>query len=495
MAFTIEVERKERAEEFSFGDLELCHQECYGGEVVQEFDDDHGSWRCECTRCGCEIFRLSPKETILITQTAIDGQERKFDSGPYSPIVYVVQRGKVENLSPRLASASPNRDKQIKTEPEGLVLLEKEVGTMGNVSKWVTRKEAKWRDLLHSTTERRLVTIASGSPIEVIPLRDYRVPSFFFRRYDYLVFVNMGPKQVSVSMEGNAGTSDGVAVKGRVSVQVIIRNEESYIKRMAADPDEEERLLRDSILMAVQETTASHTWYEIMSIGEKFVQTAEQKLSELLNQTTSCFEVKSLTIQEICPQNKALAESLEKAAGEKEEEKFQRDLTHLRAERAVLERKAKEEELESELQMQSLRHQSELENEREKLKLQQEKDDAQISAQKKLSELLETEPGRMAALPRETFELLLRKVELEITDSKERQKLYRELLRFCLSPLSGEVRALKAFLTQQYGVRFSEESPMLPPGEEPEEEKETQQINDKSQNSNTTTELSDEENA
>lgn len=335
------------------------------------------------------------------------------------------------------------------------------------MSKWVIRKEPKWLNLLYSTSERRLVAVASGSPIEVIPIGGYWVP--LIRKYDSLAFVSMGPKQVDVNLKGNAGTSDGVAVEGKASVQVIIRDEESCIKRIAADPDEEERLLGDSILTAVQETISSHTWHLMMSIDEEFAQTAEKKLTELLDRTASCFAVKSLTIQEIRPQNKEFAESLEKAARLKEEEKLQRDLVRLKAERAALERKAKEDELESELQMQKLRHQWELEGEREKLKLQQEKDDAQISTQKELSELLKTEAGRIAVLPKEMFGYLLKELEVKIIEDKERQKLYREFLRSSLSVQTGEIRAMKALLAQQFGVRWSEETPMLPTGEEDKE--------------------------
>lgn len=355
------------------------------------------------------------------------------------------------------------------------------------MGKWVTKEEAKRFALWHSTEERRLVTIASLSPLEVIPIGEYRVP--FLLKYDSLAFVSMGPKQVEVSLKGNAGTSDGVAVEGKISVQVIIRDEESCIKRIAADPDEEERLLRDSILTAVQETIASNTWHLMMSIGEKFTQTTEQKLSELLRRTTSCFAVKSLTIQEIRPQHKALAESLEKAARAKEEEKLLKDLVHLKVEREALERKAKEEELRSELQMQKLQHQRELEAEREKLKLQDEKDDAQISTQKKLSELLKTEAGRIAAFPNEMFGYLSKELEVKITHNKEREKLCREFLRTSQSFQAGQFNAMRAFLAQNFGVRFSEESPMLPS----EEEKETKQIDDKSKDSSKTSESNDKE--
>jgi hypothetical protein len=353
------------------------------------------------------------------------------------------------------------------------------------MSKWVTKEEAKRFDLWHSTKERRLVTIASDSPLEVIPIGEYRVP--FIRKFDSLAFVRMGPKQVEVSLRGNAGTSDGIAIDGKISVQVIIRDEESCIRRIAADADEEERLLSDAILSAVQETIASNTWHQMMSIGEKFAQYAEHKLSELLSKTNSCFAVKGLTIQEIHPQNKVLAESLENAATAKEEEKLQKELVQLKVERIALERKYKEEELKSELQMQKLQHQRELQAEREKIKLQEERANAQISTQKKLSEILKTDEGRIAAFPERMFEILIKELDVKISDNTEREKLLREFIKAYQSFQAVQYKAMRVFVAQNFGVRFSEEPPMLP-----EEEKDIKQINDESKDNDNTLEPNEE---
>lgn len=80
--FTIEVKKKEKDEEFSFEDLEMFHQECYGGKIkVDSCSPDgtggEGAQLLECERCGESIRVLVSGHTATIIKTAIDGQERK----------------------------------------------------------------------------------------------------------------------------------------------------------------------------------------------------------------------------------------------------------------------------------------------------------------------------------------------------------------------------------------------------------------------------------
>ena len=69
--FTIEVEKKGKDEEFTLEDLEMYHEECYGGKI-EATDEDLLS----CKRCG--YFEEIDKDIALtIIKTVIDGQERK----------------------------------------------------------------------------------------------------------------------------------------------------------------------------------------------------------------------------------------------------------------------------------------------------------------------------------------------------------------------------------------------------------------------------------
>ena len=211
------------------------------------------------------------------------------------------------------------------------------------MAKWVTyESKVSCLHKFYSSEESRLVTVKHGTPIDVVPTGYFTPPFPLFRLFDSVAFVSMTPKQVEVEIKGNAGTSDGVAVQGRVSVQVVVKDDLQIIKRMVVDAEGEENLLRDSIVTAIQETIASHTWHKVVSVGEELTKATEEKLLELLQLSNSCFMVRSLTIQEIRPQNKEFADSLEKAARAREDEKLQKELaTPLCAERAVFERAGK----------------------------------------------------------------------------------------------------------------------------------------------------------
>jgi hypothetical protein len=83
--FTIGVKKKEKDEDFKFEDLEMYHQECYGGKITIEVtektdsnEDKYALFKLTCTRCHrtmyLDINSNSPAEII---KTSIDGEERE----------------------------------------------------------------------------------------------------------------------------------------------------------------------------------------------------------------------------------------------------------------------------------------------------------------------------------------------------------------------------------------------------------------------------------
>jgi len=108
--FTIEVKKREKDEKFSFEDLEMFHQECFGGSIEKvsyyEYKEMYGDtfkiqahefrpigetryggayvkrnfWILICQRCKATIeIEIAPKlQTVEIIATAIDGKERRF---------------------------------------------------------------------------------------------------------------------------------------------------------------------------------------------------------------------------------------------------------------------------------------------------------------------------------------------------------------------------------------------------------------------------------
>jgi hypothetical protein len=81
--FTIEVKKKEKDEDFKFEDLEMWHQECYGGKIKIEITKEQlsGDWftlyKLTCTRCGREIYLDKNSDSPAdIIKTSIDEKER-----------------------------------------------------------------------------------------------------------------------------------------------------------------------------------------------------------------------------------------------------------------------------------------------------------------------------------------------------------------------------------------------------------------------------------
>jgi hypothetical protein len=86
---TIEVKKKEKDEEFKFEDLEMYHEDCYGGRIKIEVTKKHEAYglkrdltlyKLTCTRCGREIYldknSNSPADII---KTSIDEEERTIE--------------------------------------------------------------------------------------------------------------------------------------------------------------------------------------------------------------------------------------------------------------------------------------------------------------------------------------------------------------------------------------------------------------------------------
>lgn len=71
MAFNIEVKKRGKDEEFGFEDLEMFHQECYGGKikVKPEFSakrETVNEWLLQCERCkySTMLAHLREEESI-----------------------------------------------------------------------------------------------------------------------------------------------------------------------------------------------------------------------------------------------------------------------------------------------------------------------------------------------------------------------------------------------------------------------------------------------
>ncbi|HEY0089414.1 MAG TPA: hypothetical protein VGB37_11260 [Candidatus Lokiarchaeia archaeon] len=96
MDFTIEVRKKEKDEEFEFKELEILHQECYGGKIVvkdfkERIDEESKHPLLVCSRCKKEID-IWDYDMIKIIRTAVDGEKREIKRQLPSDSITVIQK-------------------------------------------------------------------------------------------------------------------------------------------------------------------------------------------------------------------------------------------------------------------------------------------------------------------------------------------------------------------------------------------------------------------
>lgn len=356
-----------------------------------------------------------------------------------------------------------------------------------NMSKWVNKEEVSWLKLYHSTDEKRLVSVGSNGPLEVFPVskKAYRAP-WFRRDYDSFAFVNMEQKTLDIELE-NVTTNDRVRVEGYVSIQCKIKDDEKCIKTIVINEEEEESAFTKKILNIIQSTISEENWCDIVPVKERITKNVKQTLLKELSENDKedgeplyCFLFKGLTWSEIKPRDKELAESLEKQAKLIEDEKYKKEFARIRGEMAEIERSEKEREQEHIIQLQNKQQEADLTKERASMELEQYKSEIQIEIQEKKAKLLATKSGWLAAHPQETFKYLMKELDIQITDSVERQKLYREYLKATQYFRSGQINAINAWLERQHGFRIgeepvptiTEEGQMLPTGKYKDEKKE-----------------------
>lgn len=359
-----------------------------------------------------------------------------------------------------------------------------------NMSKWVNKEKVSPFKLYHSTEEKRLVSVASDKPLEVYPVRKkaYRLPWLTFRReYDSFAFVDMEQKTVNIEMTGNVTTKDGVRVEGNISVQCIIKDNEKCIKRIAINEDEEVRSFKDTVFHVIRDTIAEEQWCDIVPVKGEITEQVKKSLLAVLkendetNEPKYCFQFRSLNWGYIKPQNKKLAETLERTAEEIADADRKIAVAEKQAEASKIERIEEEKELDDNIKLQEKQQKVELTKERDNMQLEKDKAEAQIKIQIEKAKLLQTRSGWMAAHPQESFEFLMKELDIQVADNVERQKLYREYFKATQYFKSGQINAINAWLERQHGFRIAEEGAvsavteegqMLPTGEHKDEKKE-----------------------
>ena len=340
-------------------------------------------------------------------------------------------------------------------------------------NKRVSFREIKRGERYSSTLQLKLVTIGNdNTPVRVLAPGLYVIPWSYKRKgqCDRIAFVDMTPKQITLQIQGNVNTKDGIAITGSINVQFAIKDDEGSIKRVIINSQEEESLLTNSTLTAFREGILAYNCQKIRLAGQTFVNDAEKRLADILEKTCSCFQLESLTINFIRSEDEEIA--LTPAKQEKENlarlaEKT-RMLHQLDSEKTKLvgeletekarnqfKRIEKKEDLSLELEEQRLRNQIKIEEMREKILIAAEESMAKMSALKEQAALLKTEEGQMAAFPEQVFAQKTKELELQMAQIRKETTIYKEVMEQLFSNkvahLTGQIEATNSI----HGLRLS----------------------------------------
>ena len=71
---TVEITKQDAGQEFSFGDLRMKHQDCFGGKIKIEHDNSCRQALLICKRCGFSE-RIFKDDLVKIINTAVLGND------------------------------------------------------------------------------------------------------------------------------------------------------------------------------------------------------------------------------------------------------------------------------------------------------------------------------------------------------------------------------------------------------------------------------------
>lgn len=115
-------------------------------------------------------------------------------------------------------------------------------------------------------------------------------------------------------------------------------------------------------------------------------------------------------------------------------------------------RESEEEHFQNEIKR--LRQEMDMELQRNALQLTKEERDMQIECNKIISDLLQSEAGRLAVYPEEMFKVLREELKVKFADKKEVLRMYELLVNNKQSYTAGQANAFRAAMKQILGEKF-----------------------------------------
>lgn len=347
---------------------------------------------------------------------------------------------------------------------------------------WVSYKEPKWLQEHYSTKELKLVFMNGNTPLTVAKIGLVAIPMKWSRDYDRLAFVKMTPQNVEATFVGNFHTQDKIALRGKINAQVKIKEDNESIKRIVVNSQQEEISLTDQIRDVLRKNIALFNYLDIVPLSQDFDEKVLKAINNFLVNTKSCFEVISIAIDEMRPENQQMVAFIEQRAKDKQQKETEKAelIQSLEIKDVQNKYEAEKKQRDSELTMilakAEAAHKLEIQNKEAEQKrkndeanfalkmmqedmlnrLTEEKALTDLNIRKGIADIVKDEAGKIAVYPDQMFKLLDKIEEWKIAQLGEKEKVYRECVKLLGSFQAGQNSAMKAIVERMFNVQLSD---------------------------------------
>jgi len=351
------------------------------------------------------------------------------------------------------------------------------------MAKFIEIFKASWSDVQNSTKEKRVATLLDNTPYKIYPIGE-QYSAALFRTYNQYALIDMGTNKEEFAIKDQLITLDGVGVEAKLIINYNIVDEEESIRKAIVNITGEKDLLLQSITRRLQEFVKNFKAVDVRKEVSNATTLLIGKLQLIEIECKTCFQIRSISVANFAILNSDLNSIVSKSLKDIETEHAQREITKIKLDKANLEQSFKVNEAKGQIELEKIKAQNELEleklKEQHKLEIEKNKQANLIELEKQKLEVeklkhqneilhkleqadaLQTEHGKLAFFPEETFNILKKELELKLANNNDKQKILSQFLQLSLnnnqSYQSGQLNAMKAFLSRHLNIQLTEQN-------------------------------------
>jgi len=273
-----------------------------------------------------------------------------------------------------------------------------------------------------STEERRIVLLRDGVAI-MVPAVGWCYPRL--HGADTIAWVNTLPRRVLYEFAGDILSQERVPLQGRISMELVVKGEESAIQRVALHSEDEQLLVEDAVQQLLQAVASGFPWDGLHSTVAAMNASLEEEIKKVLAERVAPISLIDLHITEIGPCDPSVAAAAlrrvqERERGAAELAKLAHAESILDAEKRIEAKKvSKDSEIErGRLQMSREAERSKIALARDKARAEREIETARIADKIRYADFLASEAGQLILFPAQMFAERLKRLEVAKFDGE-----------------------------------------------------------------------------